>query len=136
MTETMAKKLVREKYGNRCGRCSRTDEENIRLTGRNLHVHRLVPGSRYTVNGCILLCADCHDAAHGKKKARRFAPIKKPRGTTPVINFRLGASVMSELDDLVEWFAAESNDRESRSSVMRKLVNREYDRRKKKGRAK
>lgn len=57
-------------------------------------------------------------------------------GNTPVVNFRLGAEVVAKLDELVEIFAAESKDRESRSSVMRKLVNREYDRRKKKGRGK
>ena len=57
-------------------------------------------------------------------------------GSTPVVNFRLGAEVLAKLDELVQSFEAESSDRESRSSVMRKLVNREWDRRKKKGRAK
>lgn len=57
-------------------------------------------------------------------------------GSTPVVNFRLGSEVLVKLDDLVELFAVESSDRESRSSVVRKLINREHDRRRKKGRAK
>lgn len=61
-------------------------------------------------------------------------PSRTPdSGNTPVVNFRLGAEVVKKLDQLVDLFTVESSDRESRSSVIRKLINREYDRQKKRG---
>ena len=41
----------------------------------------------------------------------------------------LGDEVLAKLDELVPAFAAESADAESRSSVVRKLINREHARR-------
>jgi DNA-binding XRE family transcriptional regulator len=39
-------------------------EEHKRLTGRKLHVHRLLPGSPYDEDGCVTLCRFCHDKSH------------------------------------------------------------------------
>lgn len=49
-------------------------------------------------------------------------------GGTPVTNFRLAPDVLEKLDDLVRWFAVESDDVENRTSVVRKLINREHRR--------
>ena len=55
---------------------------------------------------------------------------KKPAaGATTPSQFRLGDEVLAKLDELVPAFAAESADAESRSSVVRKLINREHARR-------
>lgn len=44
----------------RCTQCGRTNEQNLEEMGCALDVHRLVPGSRYTVDGCVTLCKGCH----------------------------------------------------------------------------
>jgi hypothetical protein len=51
---TKTKKLVKE----RDGRCVDCGSESL------LEVHRLVPGSKYTVEGCVTLCEDCHAKRH------------------------------------------------------------------------
>jgi len=55
------KALVRYRDGYRCVECSLSAREHVRLTKKTLEVHRVVPGSRYTVKGCVTLCRKCHD---------------------------------------------------------------------------
>lgn len=64
------KALVRARDDYRCTDCGMSAEEHVRLYRRNLDVHRLVPNSKYTVEGCVTLCKPCH-----KTKP------KSPRGT-------------------------------------------------------
>ncbi len=66
------KALVRHRDGYRCAECGMTAAKHIKRYGRNLDVHRLVPGSVYTVSGCVALCRKCH-----KKKP------KSPKGANP-----------------------------------------------------
>lgn len=51
---------VRARDGFRCTKCGKTNEEHLAQTGRQLEVHRVVPGSAYTVDGCVTLCRRCH----------------------------------------------------------------------------
>jgi 5-methylcytosine-specific restriction endonuclease McrA len=63
----IVKEKVRQRDGYRCTRCGMTNEEHQRLYrnqhgGKSLEVHRLVPGSKYTLEGCVTLCYACHQA--------------------------------------------------------------------------
>lgn len=54
------KRKVRTRDGFRCTACGITNEEcNVRH-GRGLDVHRKIPGSLYSVDGCITICTPCH----------------------------------------------------------------------------
>ena len=64
------KALVRYRDGYRCTECGLTARKHHKRTKRTLDVHRLVPGSRYTVRGCVTLCRDCHSVAHGHGNGR------------------------------------------------------------------
>lgn len=65
------KAVVRYLSGYRCAKCGKSNEEHFRKTGCQLDVHRLVPGSAYTVEGCVTLCTSCHS---GKPKS---TPVKR-----------------------------------------------------------
>jgi 5-methylcytosine-specific restriction endonuclease McrA len=54
------KAVVRHRDGYRCTECGLTALEHIERYGRTLDVHRIVPGSAYTISGCQTLCVDCH----------------------------------------------------------------------------
>lgn len=69
---TWIKFLVRERDGNRCVDCGMAPEEPH---GDNLQVHRLVPGSRYTLEGCVTLCSKCHSRRHWEIRPR---PTSQP----------------------------------------------------------
>lgn len=67
MTAFAVKRAVRERDGHACTKCGVTADEHIRRHGRTLQVHRQVPGSLYTPDGCVTLCCACH--AHEPKRA-------------------------------------------------------------------
>lgn len=69
MTEAEAKVIVRERDGDRCRDCGRTDADFQNSKRSRLEVHRLVPGSVYTPEGCVLLCARCHRKRHKRPDA-------------------------------------------------------------------
>ena len=54
------KALVRHRDGYVCTDCGKTLEEQLKTRNRNLEVHRVNPGSDYTIAGCVTLCFDCH----------------------------------------------------------------------------
>jgi hypothetical protein len=54
------KALVRLRDGNKCVYCGLTDVEHRQRYGKDLHVHRIVPGSVYTLEGCETVCQPCH----------------------------------------------------------------------------
>jgi hypothetical protein len=60
MNESQVKAAVRERDGYRCTRCGMTQERHLVRLGQILHVHRIVPGSEYTVEGCVTVCIVCH----------------------------------------------------------------------------
>lgn len=54
------KAVVRFRDGYRCRECGMTAKDHYRRFHRSLEVHRLIPGSRYSVRGCVTLCIPCH----------------------------------------------------------------------------
>jgi predicted amidophosphoribosyltransferase len=54
------KALVRHRDGYRCQECGMTARQHVRRYRRTLDVHRIVPGSPYTVDGCMTICRRCH----------------------------------------------------------------------------
>ncbi len=64
MTELEIKATVRERDGDACVDCGTTGRTNMANVGMILDVHRLVPGSPYTIDGCVTVCKRCHGERH------------------------------------------------------------------------
>lgn len=60
MTEQEIKAAVRARDGHCCTQCGMTRAQHFARYERDLEVHRLDPGSPYTLEGCILVCRACH----------------------------------------------------------------------------
>jgi 5-methylcytosine-specific restriction endonuclease McrA len=78
------KRAVRERDGHRCTKCGMTAEEHERRYGRTLDVHRLMPGSLYSVEGCVSFCRPCHGPEPKRPRgapdlATDKAPVRLPR---------------------------------------------------------
>lgn len=69
------KALIRHRDGYRCTECGMLAEEHLAKYNRTLDVHRLVPGSAYTLNGCVTLCRPYHKT---KPKSPRCSRPKHP----------------------------------------------------------
>jgi hypothetical protein len=54
------KAAVRQRDGHRCTLCGMTNDEHLALHGKQLHVHRQVPNSPYTLDGSYTVCQACH----------------------------------------------------------------------------
>lgn len=85
------KRTVRERDGRRCTKCRLSSGDHFALTGRQLDVHRITPGSAYSVEGCITLCRRCHGPM---PKSRRGARVE---GARPV-SFYAGAGLLARLE--------------------------------------
>lgn len=90
------KKAVRERDGMCCTVCGMTDEESQAEFGRTLDVHRTVPGSLYSLEGCVTLCKECH-----------YPQPKRTPGTPDRANMRrlvgLPERVCLALDPIAEY---------------------------------
>jgi cytochrome c553 len=64
------KKAVRARDGFRCAQCGLTNDEHRQRTGKQLEVHRLEPGSLYTMEGCVTLCRQCHGPQPRRKRGQ------------------------------------------------------------------
>lgn len=51
---------VRDRDGYACTKCGMTQAEHFEKHGIQLHVHRVVPQSDYTLEGCVTMCVTCH----------------------------------------------------------------------------
>jgi hypothetical protein len=87
------KRAVRKRDGYCCTKCGMTNAEHLKRYGSQLEVHRLEPGSAYTVDGCVTLCKGCHGAepklAPGEKSDEKTdAPEKgeKDYSLLPLLN--------------------------------------------------
>lgn len=59
------KDLVRDR-DRKCTVCGIGQKRYRRISGRQLDVHRVVPGSEYTMEGCVSVCKGCHNRIHEK----------------------------------------------------------------------
>lgn len=62
------REAVRAKYKHRCAACGLTNAAQKSINGRALSIHRVKPGSAYTVAGCVPLCQSCHSRSHGQAR--------------------------------------------------------------------
>jgi 5-methylcytosine-specific restriction endonuclease McrA len=60
MTSHQIKDAVRKRDGFRCVQCQMTRKQHHDRYGFDLDVHRLEPGSKYTIDGCVTVCRSCH----------------------------------------------------------------------------
>lgn len=96
------KAAVRARDGFCCTGCGLSNEENIRRTGRQLQVHRVTPGSLYSVEPgvCVTLCTACHGP-----KPRRSAgqpDLASDRAGVPLhvwIDSEIAAALQGYLDE-------------------------------------
>jgi 5-methylcytosine-specific restriction endonuclease McrA len=71
---------VRQRDGYRCTKCGITEQEHKDRYGvKSLHVHRLVPGSLYSLKGCISLCCVCHGMEPNGQPGDRDLSYRKAR---------------------------------------------------------
>lgn len=64
---TAIKAAIRERDGYACVRCGITADEYRKRPKKHktLDVHRKIPGSPYSLDGCVTLCRSCHRLTHG-----------------------------------------------------------------------
>jgi hypothetical protein len=60
MSDVDVKASVRERDGFKCQDCGMTNEQHNERYGKQLDVHRLIPGCAYSVALCVTLCRACH----------------------------------------------------------------------------
>ncbi len=61
MTKAEVKTAVRQRDEYRCTECGMSNVDHVSRFKRQLEVHRIKPGSLYTLPGCVTLCMCCHD---------------------------------------------------------------------------
>lgn len=102
------KATIRRRDGLVCTQCGITNAAHIENTGRQLEVHRIVPGSLYTLEGCFTLCRECHV---GKPKRQKNV---KDLANPNLIHLWLDKYLMEVLDTYVE----ESDPQVSKTAVV------------------
>lgn len=106
------KELVRARDGYRCFLCGLTQKEHVAAYDFALHVHRLHPGRRYTLAGCVTLCQPCHNT---QPKSRPRAP--RPDLSAPArVLFVAPPAWLAEVDELARHLGI------SRSAYIRMAV--------------
>ena len=84
--------IVRFRDGYRCQECGMTSQEHFKRFRRDLEVHRLNPGARYSIKGCITLCRPCHGP---KPKSPKGTQLRNGKASLHVyIDPKLHAVVM------------------------------------------
>jgi hypothetical protein len=94
------KALARHRDGYQCVDCGMTAEDHIERFGRNLDVHRIVPGSAYTLLGVQTLCRTCHEKKPKSARGIRIVPIGE-------LSFSLPADLASRLDKAAGMLATD-----------------------------
>jgi hypothetical protein len=120
MTELEIKAAVRARDGFRCVDCGMTAAEHRDRYRRRLEVHRLIPGSAYSVKGTVTLCHRCHRGRHRKpappfplsrlvidttedvRLAVRISALKAGRTISELVNEILRDHFKTEAEDTLE----------------------------------
>lgn len=116
MNVVALKRAVRERDGFRCVECGMTNEEHLAKSGTSLQVHRLVPRSRYTLEGCVTLCHKCHGPKPRTPRSTPFA-IDQQRNGCPVLFF-----MKPEHAEALDAYLASQRPRLSRPAVIRHAI--------------
>jgi hypothetical protein len=72
LSKVEVKALARHRDGYRCTSCGMSAVEHVRRYGKNLDVHRIVPGSKYSLSGCVTLCRKCHGPQPRRERGHRI----------------------------------------------------------------
>lgn len=113
MTEFQIKEAVRERDGRRCTECGIGEDEHYALHKQALHVHRINPGSPYSVEGGVTLCRKCHGPKPKSPPWRNINRVKKPKSI--VIAFQLSC----ELAEALRLFATNRKPSVTKAAVIR-----------------
>jgi len=90
------KTAVRDRDGQKCAQCGMTAEQHKAKYGRTLEVHRVVPGSLYTLEGSITLCKLCHGPQPRRKKGQ------PDLANGPVLLLRLSKDLVAALHRFIQ----------------------------------
>lgn len=104
------KNAVRERDEQKCVDCGMTRTEHLDKYKRDIQVHRNVPGSEYSVDGCVTVCVKCHGRRHRLPKN-----VDKPR--PPSRDKTNYLAVPKEWYELLEEYAKERSDADTTHSV-------------------
>jgi hypothetical protein len=81
------KAAVRARDG-RCTECGMSNEEHVSLCGKQLHVHRVQPGSPYSLEGCVSLCKNCHARAPKRKPGENDTDSRGDMVRIPLTHYK------------------------------------------------
>lgn len=97
MTNAQIKAAVRRRDGMRCAKCGMTDAAHRARYRKALDVHRLVPGSAYSITpgACVTLCQVCHGPEPRRPWGQRFQDGER-------VCFRFRASLAAALDNYID----------------------------------
>lgn len=90
MSVAKLKAAARRRDGFCCVKCGMTNDAHRERYGKQLDVHRVVPGSAYTLDGCVTRCRACH-----------MKEPKRPAGTYPGARPGFGAKYIELPADVV-----------------------------------
>jgi hypothetical protein len=111
MNVVRLKAAVRARDGFRCVKCGMTNHEHLEATERQLEVHRVIPGSVYSLDGCVTLCRACHGPQPRRKRGQ------------PDLGYNgwemLGVSIDPDLDAALSRYLAAAEPRTSKAAVVR-----------------
>lgn len=100
------KDAVRIRDGYRCTKCGMTAAEHRRIYGKTLDVHRIVPGSLYTAEGCVTICRRCHGSQP-----------KRQRGQPDLASNTFQVGVPLELYEALRRYAQAHSDEDLTRSI-------------------
>jgi hypothetical protein len=128
------KAAVRFRDGLCCTECGMTQADHYKTYGTDLQVHRLVPGSPYSIEGSVTLCRSCHAgkgiSKHGSRRApdgRVFCVLTFPLEAQQALR----AAALDEGVDMGEFvFEVLKNDSRYREALERIRRKKDRDRKK------
>jgi len=113
------KKSVRTRDHHCCRRCGMSRTDHLARWRKGLEVHRIIPGSPYSLDGCITLCKSCH-ARSARSPRRQRQPLLGP--DREYVGFPVPPGWTARVDAAVQALGL------SRSAYIRLAVNRQLKR--------